>query len=190
MKKFSKEEIIGTIIIFLILFAVSIPNFGLSIRRSRDQNRRDDIGGLQQALVEYYADFGVFPKSSPDGEMIACKNPEDKVVVDEKGRLIVNLIPCVWGRDALVDLTPGSTKVYVKTLPLDPKSENGDKYIYISDGYRYQVLAAFESDDEAGYDKEVFARKIKCGIRICNMGKSYNSPINISIEEYVNQIKK
>ncbi len=190
IKKFSKEELIGTGIIFLILLAVSIPNFALSIRRSRDQNRRDDIGGLQHALDDYYADFGVFPKSSTDGEMIACKKPEDKVIVDDKGRLVVNLVPCVWGKDGLVDLTPGSTKTYVKTLPLDPKSQNGDRYIYISDSYRYQVFAAFESDDEAGYDASIFARKIMCGTRVCNMGKSYNVPVNISIEEYVNQIKK
>lgn len=190
MKKFSKEESIGLGIIFLLLLAISIPNFVMSIRRSRDQNRRDDIGGLSQGLQEYYADFGVFPKSNSDGQMIACKKPEDKVTVDEKGRLIVDLIPCQWGRDALVDLTPGSTKVYIKALPLDPHSEKGAKYMYLSDGYRYQVMAAMESSDEAGYDASLSARKIMCGIRICNMGKSYNSPLGKSLEEYASEKSK
>src|SRR5688572_736666 len=117
MKKFTKDEIKGVLIIFLILFAVTIPNFIVSIRRSRDQNRRDDIGGLQHGLEEYYADFGVFPKSTSGGELIACKNPNDTVKVDEKGRLVVDLIPCVWGKDALIDLTPGSNKVYIQALP-------------------------------------------------------------------------
>lgn len=190
MKKFSKEEVFGITIIFLLLLAISIPNFVLSIRRSRDQNRRDDTGGLAHGLEDYYADFGVFPKSNAEGEMIACKRPEDTVLVDEKGRLIVELIPCVWGRDALVDLTPGNNKVYIKALPVDPTYENGDKYMYFSDGYRYQVLAALESADEASYDATIFARKIMCGARVCNMGKSYNAPLSKSIEEYANEIKK
>lgn len=190
MNKFSKEELIGVSIIFFLLLIITIPNFALSIRRSRDQNRRDDIGGLSHGLEEYYADFGVFPKSNAEGEMIACKKPEDKVVVDEKGRLIVDLIPCVWGRDALVDLTPGSNKVYIKALPVDPTHEKGDKYMYLSDGYRYQVLAALEAKDESSYDQKIFDRGVMCGNRICNVGKSYNAPLGKSIEEYVNEIKK
>lgn len=190
MKKFSKEELIGVTVIFLLLFVISIPNFVLSIRRSRDQNRRDDIGGLAHGLEEYYADFGVFPKSNSDGEMIACKKPEDTVLVDEKGRLVVDLVPCIWGRDALIDLTPGNNKVYIKALPVDPKHDKGFKYIYLSDGYRYQVLSALESADEASYDATIFARKIMCGTRVCNMGKSYNSPLNKSIEEYVKEKSK
>lgn len=190
MNKFSKEELVGVTVIFLLLLVISIPNFALSIRRSRDQNRRDDIGGLTHGLEEYYADFGVFPKSNSEGEMIACKKPEDTVLVDEKGRLIIDLVPCVWGRDALVDLTPESNKVYIKALPVDPTHAKGDKYMYLSDGYRYQVLSALESADEASYDAGIFTRKIMCGARVCNMGKSYNSPLNKSIEEYVNEIKK
>lgn len=187
MKKFSKEELVGVTVIFLLLLAISIPNFVLSIRRSRDQNRRDDIGGLSHGLEEYYADFGVFPKSNTDGEMIACKKPEDTVLVDEKGQLVVDLVPCIWGRDALVDLTPGNNKVYIKALPVDPTYDDGGKYVYLSDGYRYQVLSALESTDEASYDATIFARKIMCGTRVCNMGKSYNSPLNKSIEEYTRE---
>lgn len=190
MKKITKEELIGVSIIFFLLLIITIPNFVLSIRRSRDQNRRDDIGGLSHGLEEYYADFGVFPKSNAQGEMIACAKPGDKILVDEKGRLIADIVPCVWGRDALVDLTPGSNKVYIKALPVDPKHDKGFKYIYLSDGYRYQVLSALESADEASYDATIFARKIMCGTRVCNMGKSYNAPLGKSIEEYVNEIKK
>ena len=190
MKKFSKEELVGVTVIFLLLLVISIPNFALSIRRSRDQNRRDDIGGLAHGLEDYYADFGVFPKSNSDGEIIACKRPEAKVLVDEKGRLIVDLVPCVWGRDALVDLTPESNKVYIKALPVDPTHAKGDKYMYLSDGYRYQILAGMEAEDESGYSVGIFARKVMCGTRACNMGRSYNSPLNKSIEEYVNEIKK
>lgn len=173
IKKFTKEELKAVVLIFIVLIVISIPNFMLSIRRSRDQNRRDDIGGLQSGLMAFYADFGVFPKSSDKGEIVACKLEEDKVLIGEKGELIVELIPCKWGQDSFIDLTPGSDKVYVSALPTDPKSGDGDTYVYMSNGYKYQILAALESSDESAYDAKIEAQRIMCGTRTCNMGKSY-----------------
>lgn len=182
MKFFSKTELSALAVIFLVLVAVSVPNFIISLRRSRDQVRRDDLGTLQRALDDYHSDFGEYPISSQSA-MLACKKPEDSVSVDKKGRLIVNLIPCRWGQDALVDLTPGSTKIYDKVLPGDPNLDKGRSYAYFSDGSIYQIFASFEGKDEAEYDQKLVNRNIMCGTSVCNVGRSMGCSIYKSIEE-------
>src|SRR5512146_2042380 len=113
LKAFTKNEIFGLIAIFLLLIIISVPNFLLSLRRARDQVRRDDLGALVHSLDEYITDFRELPPASPDGRIMDCLYPGEKVTTDKKGRLIVNLRPCDWGKDAFIDLTPGSKKVYM-----------------------------------------------------------------------------
>ncbi len=190
MKPFTKSELIGLFLISLVLIAVSAPNFVASIRRARDQVRRDDMGAIQTGLSEYINDFGSFPVGSPNGRIMACKDPGDKVEVDAKGRLIVNLIPCEWGRDSILDLTPDSRKVYLDKIPGDPDTKKGVNYVYFSDGKRYQIFSSFEVEGQAEIDPRITARNISCGERICNVGRSYGSPIDKSIEEYVQEINQ
>lgn len=185
MKKFTKNEVLGLIIIFLVLIAISVPNFVLSLRRARDQVRRDDLGALEKAFGEYMSDFRQFPPAAPDGRILDCLYPGEKVTVGKKGILNVNLRPCDWGKDAFVDITPGSTKVYMSILPRDPNFNKGFTYLYFTDGARFQIYAYMEgSSDEADYDPTIVARNLKCGVNVCNVGRSYNVPVNISIEEY------
>jgi len=180
MKHFSKPEIFSLAIIFLILIAVSWPNFSLSLRRARDQVRRDDIGNIQQAITDYYSDYGLYPSSTSDGKIIACKGPT------ENGK--TTLIACNWGHDPWINLTPGIDKVYMKTVPGDPNQSSGVNYDYFSDGSRYQLFASFEGPDEPEVDSKVVARNVKCGDRVCNVGRAVNVPLYISIEEYNMQI--
>lgn len=183
MKKFSKEELFALIIIFGILIVISVPNFVVSLRRSRDQTRRDELGAIQAALGNYHEAFGSFPASTPDGKLLACKRPEDKVTTDAKGNLVVNLIPCEWGRDGLVDLTPGSSNIYIKTLPGDPFFSKGVSYRYISDGNMFQLFGSFEGSDEAEYDSKIVDRNIKCGNKICNVGRYYACTLDKTLEQ-------
>lgn len=180
MKPFTKQEIISLIVIFLVLIGVSWPNFGLSLRRARDQIRRDDMGNIQAAITAYYADYGVFPSSTTDGKIIACKASGSSGELD--------LIPCNWGKDTWVNLTPGVNKVYMKTLAGDPNLNKGATYVYFSDGSRYQLFGTLEGIDEPGYDLKLVAHNVMCGNRVCNVGRSYNVPMYISIEEYNLQI--
>lgn len=183
MKSFTKSEVISLIVIFLILIAVSVPNFVLSLRRARDQVRRDDMGALVHALDEYQADFESFPPASPDGRIMDCENPGDKPVKDKNGRWVINLIACDWGKDSFSDLING--KKYMTILPREPDFKTGAKYLYFSDGNRYQIYAAMEGADEAEVDPKIIALNLDCGGgKICNVGRSYNVPINISISEY------
>lgn len=182
MKPFTKSEIISLAVIFFILAAVSVPNFIVSLRRARDQVRRDDLGVLVHSLDEYMADFRSLPPASPDGRIMDCLKLGDKPVKNSKGLWDVNLIPCDWGKDAFIDLI--TVKVYISILPRDPNYQKGVKYLYFSDGNRYQIYAAMEGMDEAEVDPKIIARGLKCGEKICNVGRSYNVPIDISIEEY------
>jgi type II secretory pathway pseudopilin PulG len=179
MHKFSKEEIISLFIIFLVLIGVSWPNFALSLRRARDQIRRDDLGNIEAAINSYYSDYGVFPLSSPDGQIIVCSATKGTVV---------DLMPCRWGHDTWINLTPGVSKVYMKVLAGDPNLSRGVTYDYFSDGSRYQLLGALEGVDEPGYDAKLVSRNVKCGNKICNIGRATNVPLYISIEEYDLQI--
>jgi hypothetical protein len=187
MKSFSKQEVISLIIIFLILVVVSWPNFSLSLRRSRDQIRRDDLGNIQSAIDAYYTDYGIFPSSTNDGKMIVCKDSGSSYT-DSTGRIAVDLKPCQWGKDSWVNLTPGVDKVYMKVLPGDPDLDKGTSYVYLSDGSRYQLFGSLEGIDEPGYDAKLAARNVKCGSKVCNFGRANNVPMYITIEEYDLQI--
>lgn len=189
MKLFKKEEIIWVILTFILLFAISFPNFAISLRRARDATRKNDLGGMSAGLEEYFADFGTFPMSSGDGRIISCLKPGATPIVDKKGKLTADLVPCEGGKDGLSDLTPGKSKTYIKVIPVDPNNSKGVRYMYFSNGNRYQVFTSLESSDEPEFDSAVLARNIQCGTTKCNMGKAYtDGPVNISIEEWERQI--
>jgi predicted HNH restriction endonuclease len=69
-------------------------------------------------------------------------------------------------------------------LPRDPDYKKGAAYLYLSDGVRYQIYASMEGKDEAEIDPKIIARGLMCGNRVCNIGRSYSVPTDISIEEY------
>lgn len=181
--RFSKSEIISLIVIFLVLLAVALPNFATSLKLARDQNRRDDMGALEHAMDVYLAEFNnALPRATPDGRIIDCLKPGDKPVKEANGSYSYTPIPCEWGKDAFTNLITG--EVYLPRLPEDPDVLKGVKYIYLTDGNRYQIYAAMEEKSEPEVDPKIIARNLSCGIRICNIGRSYNVPIDISIEAY------
>lgn len=179
MKKFTREEFFATIIIFLVLLAISVPNFIAAFRRSRDQMRRDDMGALQHALDGYLASYKVFPFSTPDGKIIACKRPEDKVEVDKSDRLMTPLVPCEWGKDSLMGMLGG-----------DPHVTRGVQYIYLSDGSRYQFFAALEGRNEPEFDAKIVARNLNCGVNVCNMGRAYACDVYKTLQQCEEEAKK
>ncbi len=187
MKIFNKQEIYSLIVIFLILIGISWPNFTLSLRRARDQTRRDDIGNIQTAIYSYFDDYGSFPMSTTDGKMIVCKG-NDRIYKDSAGKVHVEMIPCNWGHDTWINLTPGVSKTYMQTIPGDPSSSEGASYVYFSNGRRFQLMASLEGKDEPEYDAKLEIRNVKCGVRICNMGRVNNVPLYMPIEEYEFQI--
>jgi hypothetical protein len=189
MKKFTKSEVRAVGVILLGIFVLSFFNFRVSLRRARDSQRKSDIGSIYEALNNYFQDFGQFPLSSADGKIIACKGPETKL--DPLTGVVINLVPCGWGQDALRDVMDLEYPEYLKALPADIHAKKGATYLYLSTGSRYQLYAALEGKTEAEYDVKIVARNLKCGLRICNFGKaSGNTPLDKSIEEYENELAK
>jgi hypothetical protein len=144
------------------------------------------MGALEGALSQYLADFETLPPSSPDGRIMNCLKSGDAPYKNAKGLWTFDPIPCEWGKDSFKNLITG--RVYLANLPGDPDYEKGAKYLYFSDGDRYQIFAAMTVKNQAEIDPKIIARNLPCGNKICNIGRSYNVPIDISIEEYNKQL--
>jgi hypothetical protein len=146
--------------------------------------RRDDLQTLQKALDSYRSDFGFYPKSTPDGRMIACQDKNIPKEHDKNGKFVVKIAPCEWGVDPLTDIEKGGSKVYLDKLPMDPQEASGVHYTYFSDGERYQLFVSFEDKSEPEYDQKVVKLGVSCGERVCNVERAVNVPPYMAIEEY------
>lgn len=180
MKFFSKSESKALFVIFAFLIFISTPNFIVSLRRARDAQRKADVGSIQDALYRYQADFGTFPLAV-DGKIAACQPVSYKEVAGIKTPVFS---PCDWGKSSLADLSDSSYPPYLKVIP-------SGSYHYFSNGSRFQIYGSLEGRSEDEYDESIIKRNISCGPSVCNFGKSSGrTPLNISIEEYEDSIKK
>lgn len=198
MRAFTKTEIRVTVIIFLITFAVTYFNLRIALRRSRDAQRRADIGAISDAVNSFHTDYGFFPPSE-NGKVKICKGPNfDEVLQDltddtvfDRNKLIAGLVVCEWGKSEFVDVL-GSGKVYLPAVPVDPRQNLGMDYLYLSDTEYYQVYSYLEGGaSEDTYNPKVVGRGLPCGSKICSYGKSYlDIPLEMSIEDYRFQLEK
>ncbi len=189
MKFFSRDEVIGIIIILGSIALISSFNFSISLRRARDAQRKSDVGTIVTGLVKYQEDFGSFPLASSDGKIMACKNPSEVPTKDINGNWVINWIPCNWGVDGLRDVMDPNYPPYLAILPVDPQNSQGVHYTYFSDGKTFQIYTSLEGRDEPEYTPKILARGVSCGIRICNYGRALGkTPLDISIEQYENEI--
>jgi len=187
MKFFSKSEFKAVLIIFAGLIVISVPNFIVSLRRARDAQRKADIGSIHDSLLRYQGDFGSFPLSA-DGRIAAC---EPVTFRDVAGMKTPVFSPCDFGKAALADLSDSSYPPYMKLIPNDPQKFKGYSYYYLSNGSRFQIYGSLEGKSEDEYDENIIKRGLLCGEKICNFGKSFSkTPLNMSIEDYENSIKK
>lgn len=198
MKPFSKNELIGVASILTIIILLSLYNFRIALRRSRDTQRRSDLGQIANAIEKYQADFGFFPLSSEGGEIKACIPANFKELVEELSqkkefdyeKYLTSLNLCTWGVDSLRDLADDSFTPYLSTIPKDPRNKDGFSYFYFSNSHRYQIYAYLEGGDtEIGYSSGIVGRNLNCGSQICNFGKAFSeTPLEKSIEEYENEL--
>lgn len=181
MKFFSKEETKAVLVILAVIIAFSYSNFVVSLRKARDAQRKADIGSIYSALNEFQRDFGSFPLSK-EGKIAACAPVVKKGKIYNLSELKYNFSVCLWGKDALRDLSDPAYPPYLKIIP------QGD-YHYLSNGNRYQIYGVLESKEEDEYDEAIVKRNLPCGNGVCNFGKGYGkTPLDISIEEYENEL--
>jgi hypothetical protein len=82
LKSFTKNEIVGLSIIFAVLVVVSVPNFLLSIQRSRDLTRKDDLMSIAVAAGEFQEKYFYFPSdlgSLSEFMLAVPKDPQSKI---------------------------------------------------------------------------------------------------------------
>ena len=181
---FKKSGIWAILVILLFIFLMNFVNFKISERKARDNQRNLDVSAIAMGLESYQADYGFYPQNSPDGKIIACKGPDTRrekpfeIPVNKKPKLI-NLVPCEWGKDSLMDVTDDNYPHYLSLIPKDPQQSLGANYRYISNSSKFQIFGAFEGKDLREYDKLILKRNVECGIRICNFGKA---SLNTSLE--------
>lgn len=200
MKPFTKHELIGVGVILLVIFIITLANLQVAIRRSRDVQRRADLGAISNALGRYQEDFGFFPPSEA-GKIKACKGEnfesvikelEEKEEFDQNKFFSEALTPCDWGGDSLSDLGLFGDELssYLKVILQDPKRGEGMSYLYLSNTRRFQLYSYLEGEEEEeGYNLGIVNRKLLCGNKICSFGKSFaNTPLDKSIEEYEQEL--
>jgi len=181
MFNFNKKEMVGFICILLFTAIATYLNILVSYRNERDVLRNLNISQIAQAVEKYNSEYGVYPLSTDDGKILACKGEETGILTDEnnlpqknpdaKKYLVSGYVPCQWGKDALQDVTDLSYPKYIDVLPEDPQTKSGVNYVYISDGKSYKILASYEGRTLSDYSQKVANMKVFCGIRMCNVGR-------------------
>ena len=177
--------------------SITLYNLNIAIRRSRDSQRKSDLGSISDALHKYQADFGFFPPSE-NGKIKACKNDlfnDISAELKESKRLDTSKFfegerPCEWGADKFVDLFDERYPAYLLVIPQDPKAGEGANYLYFSNTNRFQLYSYLEGGgSEDGYDTGIVGRNLSCGRGICSFGKSYGeTPLDKSIEDYEEEL--
>ena len=178
---FSKNELRGVALILLILFVAVGLNLRVSLRKSRDSQRRSDVRAIADGVQAFHEDFGFFPRSH-EGKIVACNGS-----LDVDGNPVFE--PCEWLYDSLRDSFDLDYPPYMERIPTDPHHNSGVRYHYISNGSRYQIYGSYESSGEPEYEAGVVARNLSCGNKVCNFGRAYSqTPLDVSIEQYESEL--
>lgn len=157
MKNFSKFELKSILFILIILFFLTGINLSISLRKGRDQTRKDDLFVLTRAVYLFEQRYGHYPLSSAEGKIIGCFN--DEPIIDSDSGFVINAEICEWGESSFVDLP---------LLPRDPDAQKNASYLYKSDGSDFSLYIALEGKKEVEYTPKIEALNLQCGIRICN----------------------
>lgn len=163
LKPLTKSEKINLLIIFTFLFIVVGLNIKTSLRRGRDSTRKNDLSAMQKAIDLYRQKYKVYPPSNDTGQIVGCfkYGPE----FDKKTGLIINGEACEWGKSKFEN---------INTMVMDPSSDKGFSYKYVSDGNSYQIYVSLEGKDEPEYSKAVEELNLHCGSKVCNYGRGSN----------------
>jgi type II secretory pathway pseudopilin PulG len=182
-----KKEFLGIGVILGLIVIASLFGFSESKKRARDEQRNLDISAISAGLEKYKADYGYYPGSSNDGEIVACMGENTRVVKDKSGNplkqkgankyTLENLIACQWGHDALQDVMDINYPSYLKTLPVDPQFAEGITYFYQQKEGQYFVYASYETKDISDFSQAVKDKKIACGSRVCNVARTNGNKI-------------
>ncbi|HCR35783.1 hypothetical protein A2130_00670 [Candidatus Woesebacteria bacterium GWC2_33_12] len=157
---FNKTEIKYLLIIFTFLILVTGINIKTSLRKGRDTTRKNDMSAMQKEVDTFLQKYKEFPKSTIDGRIIGCfiENP----VVDNETSHALNAVACDWGVSKFEN---------INVINNDPSYRKGRKYLYISDGDKYEIYVSLEGKNEDEYSLTIIQKNLHCGDFICNYGR-------------------
>ena len=182
MNFFNRKEISFIAIVLLVIFTISLFSYWASFRRERDFERSSDITNTKKAIMKFYNDFGFYPPSTDDGEILACVDEAKQadyynitrvMKIDKMNGyhfLIENARACKWGVDPLLKITDTNYPAYITLIPTDPKIDKGRQYYYSSDGKSFEIYGSFEGSSLSAIDDVILEKKVMCGNEFCNFG--------------------
>ncbi|MBI3954528.1 type II secretion system protein [Candidatus Collierbacteria bacterium] len=162
---FTLVELLITVGIMIILTAIGLGNFNFSRIKGKDAKRKADLTQLARAIETFNEDFGFYPESDVDGNILGC-NPSGDIST-------FNI--CPWGT-ALEGYPRGGTEkqTYIAEISEDPNSTR--RYFYESDQVSFSLYAALENDLDPHYQSDLTpdcnsgGSSIKCNYRLTNIG--------------------
>lgn len=182
MFKFSRKEVGAIVAILTLITLATYLNIRISFRNDRDVIRNLDISKIAVGVEKYRSEYGTYPLSDASGNILACRGGQTTTIRDKTGKpfmepgakknKLINLAPCIWGVDFLGDIDDINYPKYLDIIPNDPQEKKGVSYFYESDGQSYKIYASYEGRLIADYSREIIQKNIKCGIRLCNVGRT------------------
>lgn len=131
-------EIIIVLAILAIVMTIVMLAFNplKYLRNSRDSKRKSNLDQLKKAFYLYKNDFGIFPESNEDNEIIACGS--DTIS---------------WGQSFKC-----GTMVYMKQLPLETMAGYAYNYEQIPGSEGFCLWATMENQ----LDSQIDSSKNRC----------------------------
>lgn len=154
MEKFSwlswkKSDVLVVGAILVGIFGISFYQLQIGGMKARDAQRKADVELVARALNRYFYDYQVFPSAS-EGKIVACGRQGQEA--------------CEWGAGPLVDK---DNVIYLKDLPVDPRSWDSWSYEYVPDEERqnFRIYIGLEYQRDPSYKKDltvICGNKVQC----------------------------
>lgn len=130
----SIEKIFSVVILFLVLSFIFVQvNPIKKLQAYNDMKRKNDLKNISNALEVYYRDFGKYPKSSPDYQIIDFKTNK----------------PIPWGF---------AWEPFMEELPKDTGSRH---YVYFSSS-DFQSYWLYTNLELASEDSQSCSKGVQC----------------------------
>ena len=154
MRGFTLMELLIVIVLLGILVAIGTGSYASSVRRGRDNRRKNDLRNIATALESYFNDKGVYPTNNSNGEMVGCH--------------AADLGVCAWGGQ----FSDQNNTLYMVLTPDDPATIY--KYYYVGTDTTYKLYAKMENvhDEGNGVNQDGYA-DTNCaneGTTLCTYG--------------------
>jgi hypothetical protein len=149
MERFSffdwvKKDVLAVIVILMGIVGISFYQLQIGGMKARDAQRKADVELVARALEKYFYDYQIYPTAN-DGKIVACGKQ--------------GLGACDWGTGPIVDR---DNVVYLKDIPIDPKTWDGWSYEYVPDkgGQNFRIYVGLEYRSDQAFRKDL---TVKCG---------------------------